>query len=423
MAAIYMVGGPSGAGKDTLLLAARAELRKRDDGGGVAFVKRKITRAADKCTDLETPVTEAAMDAGQAKGEHAFYWEAHDTKYAIPKRDLDAALAAGKRAVLNVSRGVVADCVARYESSRCEVYFLNVSASASVLTQRLLKRGREPPEEVEKRVARAKLAEPQGAHVIHILNEGSKEAGCKLVTGALLGALKYSLWLTPAPDSISHKRASDIITAQSAALRDDQRGFPPHVTLCRSFTCSQRDAISAARAVATALSARGLVACEFNGEVGTSTSKWSRALVLELAGTSLFAANRLAIEALRARCLDVSRPGEALVAYRPHLSLAYGDCVQATLAQAKLEVERALATHSKGWCRDEAVPLTHLKLVMTSSDAFWCWQEVATVRLATTDPSAKHDKLAPGPDLWKRACLFGVALALAAKIVVGRIAR
>ena len=141
MAAIYMVGGPSGAGKDTLLLAARAELRKRDDGGGVAFVKRQITRAAEKCTDLETPVTEAAMDAGQANGEHAFYWEAHDTKYAIPRRDLDAALAAGKRAVLNVSRGVVADCVARYESSRCEVYFLNISASASVLTQRLLKRG------------------------------------------------------------------------------------------------------------------------------------------------------------------------------------------------------------------------------------------------------------------------------------------
>ena len=155
--------------------------------------------------------------------------------------------------------------MARYESSGCEVYFLNISASASVLTQRLLKRGREPPEEVEKRVARAKLAEPQGAHVIHIINEGSTEAGCKLVTGALLGELKYSLWLTPAPDSTSHKLASEIITAQSAALRDDRRGFQPHVTLCRSFTCSQRDAISAARAVATALSARGLVACEFNG--------------------------------------------------------------------------------------------------------------------------------------------------------------
>ena len=81
-----------------------------------------------------------------------------------------------------------------------------------------------------------------------------------------------------------------------------------------------------AQAVATALRAHGSVACEFNGEIGTSTSKWSRALVLELAGTSLFAANRLAIEALRACCLDVSRPGDALAAYRPHLSLAYGDC-------------------------------------------------------------------------------------------------
>ena len=89
--------------------------------------------------------------------------------------------------------------------------------------------------------------------------------------------------------------------------------------------------------------------------------------------------------------------------------------MQATLSRAKLEVEQALAKHSKGWCRDEAVPLTHLKLVMTSSDAFWCWQEVATVQLAPTDPSVKH--------LCKRACLFGVALALAAKIVVGRIAR
>ena len=105
MAAIYMVGGPSGAGKDTLLLAARAELQSRNETR-VVFIKRTITRAPDKCTDIETPVTEAAMDAAQANGEHAFYWEAHDTKYAILEKDLDAALAAGKRCVLNVSRSI-----------------------------------------------------------------------------------------------------------------------------------------------------------------------------------------------------------------------------------------------------------------------------------------------------------------------------
>ena len=47
--------------------------------------------------------------------------------------------------MLNVSRTVVDDCLARYDNDDCEVYFLNVTASEETLTRRLTKRAREPP--------------------------------------------------------------------------------------------------------------------------------------------------------------------------------------------------------------------------------------------------------------------------------------
>ena len=123
--------------------------------------------------------------------------------------------------------------------------FLNISASAPVLTKRLMGRAREPPEEVAKRVARAKQGEPKGDHVIHIFNEGTREGGALMVAGALLGQLKYSLWLSPTPGASVHALTSGIIAEQSAALREDAHGFAPHVTLCPSFACNQRDAIMA----------------------------------------------------------------------------------------------------------------------------------------------------------------------------------
>lgn len=48
---IFLVGGPSGAGKDALLAGAR---ERADD---VAFVIRDVTRAADQCSDLERSVS------------------------------------------------------------------------------------------------------------------------------------------------------------------------------------------------------------------------------------------------------------------------------------------------------------------------------------------------------------------------------
>ena len=54
--AIYMSMGPSGAGKDTLLLGARNVLVAAGDMS-IDFVPRHVTRAAEKCTEIEVPVT------------------------------------------------------------------------------------------------------------------------------------------------------------------------------------------------------------------------------------------------------------------------------------------------------------------------------------------------------------------------------
>ena len=50
---LFLVGGPSGAGKDALLTGAR------EKAVDVAFVVRDVTRGADQCSDLERSVSSA----------------------------------------------------------------------------------------------------------------------------------------------------------------------------------------------------------------------------------------------------------------------------------------------------------------------------------------------------------------------------
>ena len=85
-AAIYMTGGPSGAGKDTLLLGAREALSESTGGvnssHSVEFVKREITRDSSKCTDLEVSISVSEWEQRKAAGLYALAWEAHGTKCA-----------------------------------------------------------------------------------------------------------------------------------------------------------------------------------------------------------------------------------------------------------------------------------------------------------------------------------------------------
>src|SRR5580692_8194818 len=98
MAMLVLVVGPSGAGKDTLLDAAR---RAVADDPRFRFVRRVITRPAEAGGEAH----EAVTDAEFATRDFALAWQAHGLRYGIPA-DIAADLQSGRVLVANSSRGI-----------------------------------------------------------------------------------------------------------------------------------------------------------------------------------------------------------------------------------------------------------------------------------------------------------------------------
>jgi ribose 1,5-bisphosphokinase len=357
--AIYMTGGPSGAGKDTLLLAAGDRLAA-DPQSKVVFIKRHITRDPSKTTDIEIPVSESDFDASKAAGDFALSWEAHSTKYAIPRKELDEALALGQRCVLNVSRSVIQQTRDTY-GSIADVYFLNITATEASLRSRLLGRSRESAEEVEKRVARAKQSEPSGGHVIHIMNEASIEEGCTQVVDALAGQLRYSIWLTPAQDN-GLRGAIDTLAASHGSAP-----FAPHMTLCPSFKNGQLSAIDLAKAVAAALAGQrenSGIPVKL-GAITHSEAKF-RAVVSEVELNPALAN----ATATARRLIFSPQDPETKEPFAPHVSLLYGE-YDASVRQA------ASAKAGEMVSKGAKLRMTDVVLMMTTGDSYQCWREVA----------------------------------------------
>jgi len=367
-AAIYMVGGPSGAGKDTLLSAAQKQLVAAKDDT-VVFVKRDITRDPEKCTELEIPKTCDEFDATRAAGGYALCWEAHGTKYGIPKPELDKHLRSRRRCVLNVSRTVIDECAAKYETDAVEVYFLNITASSEELARRLVARAREPSEEIGKRVARAKELEPKGPRVITITNEASIEEGTALVVGALTGKLKYSLWLSMASESVPHTRIMQLIN--QFATDCSVKPCCPYISLGPSFTTSQRSAIAKAAEVALAVSTRVPATIV---DTSVCPSEPYKAVILKVERSDAIMAAHLCCKSTVCKTDEHPSVGEA---YAPYCSLLYGSHDAVSLQRAKRQAAAAIVAppNCQHWNMDCVV------LMMTTGEAYWCWAEVATFDL------------------------------------------
>jgi phosphonate metabolism protein PhnN/1,5-bisphosphokinase (PRPP-forming) len=173
---LVLVVGPSGAGKDTLMEAARVALA---DDPQVLFARRLITRRGGLGEDHDS-CDLASFEAAERAGALALSWRAHGLAYGIPAGVL-AELAAGRTVVANVSRAVIPQA----EKIAGNVLVLEVTASAPVLAARLAGRGRESAGDIEARLAReAPVVVTTARHVV-VRNETSVEAATRAFVAAL----------------------------------------------------------------------------------------------------------------------------------------------------------------------------------------------------------------------------------------------
>jgi ribose 1,5-bisphosphokinase len=167
---LVLVVGPSGAGKDSLITAARAACR---DDATVVFPRRVVTRPPSAFEDNEC-LPPAAFEQAAAAGRFAFCWGAHGHRYAIPLSIHDD-LGAGRTVVCNVSRTVVESVRRRY----AHVTAVLVTAPPEVIAARLAARERPSDGALADRLGRSELVRDQLRPDVVIDNVHAPEVGAR----------------------------------------------------------------------------------------------------------------------------------------------------------------------------------------------------------------------------------------------------
>lgn len=175
---LVLVVGPSGAGKDTLIDAARAHL---NDDIRFTFPRRIVTRAAVTTAEDHDTITRREFDLMRAKGDFALAWEAHGLGYIIPK-NIETPLTKNQTVVCNVSRRVIAAAADKYPGT----HVLMITADVSLRAQRLAGRGRETKAEIEARLTREAIKLPLGVPVTKIDNSRALASGVAATIAALV---------------------------------------------------------------------------------------------------------------------------------------------------------------------------------------------------------------------------------------------
>jgi phosphonate metabolism protein PhnN/1,5-bisphosphokinase (PRPP-forming) len=174
----FAVVGPSGAGKDTLIDAARAA---RPD---LQVIRRVITRPEALGGEDFEGVSEVEFDRRLAAGEFALDWQAHGLRYGLP-RSAAQAQAAGRDILFNASRAALPLAARRF----APLVIILVTAPVAVLAERLVTRGRESRNDIAARLKRAGFALPDGlpgdVPVRIVQNDASVSAGAARFLAAL----------------------------------------------------------------------------------------------------------------------------------------------------------------------------------------------------------------------------------------------
>lgn len=162
---LFMVIGPSGAGKDTLLAGCC-------DAGGPHWVRRVITRPSVLGGEPYEGVSAETFAARAAQGAFALVWQAHGLSYGIPWAEL-APRQSGRDVVFNGSRAALTEAARLF----ADLTVIHITAAPEVLAARLSTRGREGAADIAARLARVVEDWPQTVPVIDLRNDGTVAEG------------------------------------------------------------------------------------------------------------------------------------------------------------------------------------------------------------------------------------------------------
>lgn len=161
MGRLIWLMGPSGSGKDSLLLALRECAPER-----VIVAHRYITRSASAGGENHIALSEHEFRRRREYGLFALDWQAHRFYYGLGI-EIDRWLASGLDVVVNGSRLHLAAARQRYGERLLPVC---LQVSPEILAGRLRQRGREDEAAIEQRLQRA--AEPVAAGCVTLSNDG-----------------------------------------------------------------------------------------------------------------------------------------------------------------------------------------------------------------------------------------------------------
>lgn len=146
---LFLIVGPSGAGKDTVIAGVAAQLVPAD---GVMFARRIIPRSVHPGgAEQHSAVTSAAFERLRAAGALALDLQRHGLSYGIGC-EVRAWLAAGMTVIANGSRAALPDARAAFAPA---LIATEITARPETLAARLAVRDRESAAEVAARLARS----------------------------------------------------------------------------------------------------------------------------------------------------------------------------------------------------------------------------------------------------------------------------
>lgn len=171
---LFVVVGPSGAGKDTLMAGAVAI------DPTLHWARRVITRPETAGGEPFQASDDAGFDARLLAGDFALHWPAHRLRYGVPHAEL-APLGRGRAVLVNGSRAALPAVQMAYP----HLVVIRISAPSAVLAQRLAARGRESMADIAARLQRASYDLPEGLHVMDVANDATPDIGVQRLLAAI----------------------------------------------------------------------------------------------------------------------------------------------------------------------------------------------------------------------------------------------